>query len=177
MAHIDPRRLPIEGRGGLIEVLRRVPDPRKRRGVRHPIASVMAIAVCATLAGAQTVKAIAEWAESLSVRNRRRLWCRRDEVPKATALRQILRTVDVVYMEQLVSDWLAQLLQEEPSLLLKVDSETLNAANGGNKPSFHLVSAVLHRARTALSRRAASDKTNESTTEQPSCNSALPLCS
>ncbi|MFV2019341.1 transposase family protein [Micromonospora sp. LOL_023] len=36
---------------GLLEALARVPDPRDPRGVRYPLASVLAAAVCAVVAG------------------------------------------------------------------------------------------------------------------------------
>lgn len=46
----------------LLELLGLVPDPRKRRGVRHSVAAVLAIAAAAVLAGARSVLAIGEWA-------------------------------------------------------------------------------------------------------------------
>lgn len=39
-----------------------VPDPRKRRGVRHPIEGVPVIAVCAVATGARSFAGMAEWA-------------------------------------------------------------------------------------------------------------------
>jgi DDE_Tnp_1-associated len=46
----------------LLEALGRVPDPRDPRGRRYPLVPVLAVAVCATLAGARSYVAIAEWA-------------------------------------------------------------------------------------------------------------------
>src|ERR1035437_2853951 len=45
---------------GLWECLQKVADPRKRRGVRHPITGIIALALAATLAGAQSFEAIGE---------------------------------------------------------------------------------------------------------------------
>lgn len=45
----------------LLSVLGRVPDPRDPRGVRYPLAGVLAVAVCAVLAGARSFAAIGEW--------------------------------------------------------------------------------------------------------------------
>ena len=39
-----------------------VADPRHRRGVRHRLAAILGLAVCAVLAGARSFTAIAEWA-------------------------------------------------------------------------------------------------------------------
>jgi hypothetical protein len=50
---------------GLLAVLAAMPDPRDPRGVRYPLASVLAVAVCAVLAGAVTFAAIADWVRDL----------------------------------------------------------------------------------------------------------------
>ena len=49
-------------RSGVLAVLARVADPRKRRGVRHRLAAVLWLAVCTVLAGARSFVAIAECA-------------------------------------------------------------------------------------------------------------------
>lgn len=48
--------------GRLLELLARVPDPRLRRGIRHRLAGVLAVAAAAVLAGCRSVLAITEWA-------------------------------------------------------------------------------------------------------------------
>ncbi|WP_121401019.1 transposase family protein [Micromonospora sp. M71_S20] len=55
---------------GLLAALARVPDPRDPRGIRYPLASVLAVAVCAVMAGASTFAAIGDWADDLSIRRR-----------------------------------------------------------------------------------------------------------
>lgn len=55
------RELPAAGHLSLLEHLERVPDPRKRRALRHPLPSVLAAAIAAVLAGAQSFTAIGEW--------------------------------------------------------------------------------------------------------------------
>ena len=46
----------------LVTCLAGLPDPRDRRGQRYRLASVLAVAVCAVLAGAKSLAAIGEWA-------------------------------------------------------------------------------------------------------------------
>ena len=46
----------------LLVHLAAVPDPRGRRGRRYPLPAVLAVAVCAVLAGARSLTAIGEWA-------------------------------------------------------------------------------------------------------------------
>lgn len=46
-----------------LKALRRLPDPRCRRGRRHTVGAIVAIAVCAIVAGAKSFVAIAQWAK------------------------------------------------------------------------------------------------------------------
>ena len=43
----------------LADVLAQIPDPRDPRGVRYPLAEVLAVLVCAVVAGARTFTMIA----------------------------------------------------------------------------------------------------------------------
>ena len=52
----------VGDRARLLPVLAAVPDPRARRGVRHRLAAILGLAVCALLAGTRSFTAIAEWA-------------------------------------------------------------------------------------------------------------------
>src|SRR6266516_2258688 len=59
---------------GLLEALSQVPDPRDPRGIRYRLAPVLAAAVCATLAGARSYAAIAEWAADAPPRAASATW-------------------------------------------------------------------------------------------------------
>src|SRR4051795_9537479 len=50
----------------LIQALRTVPDPRRRRGRRHGLQSVLVLALQAVMAGASSWVAIAQWAATAS---------------------------------------------------------------------------------------------------------------
>ena len=58
---------------GLAQVLALVEDPRDPRGIRHPLSSVLLIAVVALLAGAHNLLAITERAADLSQEQLQRL--------------------------------------------------------------------------------------------------------
>src|SRR2546430_17459408 len=47
--------------GPLIEVFSDIPDMRKSRGKRHPLAAILALSCCAMLCGSRSYSAIAEW--------------------------------------------------------------------------------------------------------------------
>lgn len=58
---------PMAAAVGLAPVLSTLPDPRKRRGVRHGLVTLLSVAVCAVVAGARSFVAIVEWAADLPV--------------------------------------------------------------------------------------------------------------
>nr|WP_233289275.1 transposase family protein [Kitasatospora sp. MBT63] len=55
-----------DGVAGLppVERLRLLPDPRRRRGVRHPFVPVLLVAASAVVAGARSYAAIGQWSAS-----------------------------------------------------------------------------------------------------------------
>lgn len=52
---------PLETAADLRKFLATVPDPRARRGVRHPWTAPLTAAAAAVLAGAASITAIGEW--------------------------------------------------------------------------------------------------------------------
>jgi hypothetical protein len=65
-------------RATVLSVLAAVADPWARRGVRHRLAVILALAVCAVLAGARSFTAIAEWASDTDEATRAGSSVRRD---------------------------------------------------------------------------------------------------
>ena len=78
---IDVEQLPLRGEGGLVEVLAEMVEFRKPRGVRFPLWSVLAIAACATLSGAKSFAAMAQWAKEVPREVLLCLGCRRKKPP------------------------------------------------------------------------------------------------
>ena len=52
-------------REGLLGLLSAVPDPRSRHGLRYPLSGLLTVAVCAVMAGASSIAAIADWLHDL----------------------------------------------------------------------------------------------------------------
>ncbi|TDC46920.1 transposase family protein, partial [Micromonospora sp. KC207] len=48
-----------------MRALAAVPDPRDPRGVRYPLTALLAVAVCAVMAGASSFAAITDWLHDL----------------------------------------------------------------------------------------------------------------
>jgi predicted transposase YbfD/YdcC len=98
----------------LLELLGLVPDPRKRRGVRHSVAAVLAIAAAAVLAGARSVLAIGEWAAEAPQVVLAALGARQHPVtgqftaPHVDAFRRVLRPVDADSVDTAIGLFLAE---------------------------------------------------------------------
>jgi predicted transposase YbfD/YdcC len=163
---LDVNRLPLEGAGGLLDLLRTLTDPRKRRGVRHPLVCIVAIATCACLAGARSFEAMAQWAQELSRDALRRLGGKRPAPPSEKCLRLTLQRLDVVALDRQLGAWLAShnLL---PGKAIAVDGKTLRGAHDGPQPAPHLLSAVIHQDGMVVAQHPVGDKTNEIPCLQP----------
>lgn len=166
MLKINVSALPLDGKGGLIELLRSLPDPRKRRGRRHDIALVMAIAVCAVLGGAESIASIALWAKDQSRATLRRMGCRRERPPAYSTISRLLAAIDVDLMDRRVGEWLqAQSVLEGQGLAL--DGKTVRGSADGDRKAIHLVSAVLHRDGIVIAQHQVSEKSNEIKSVEP----------
>ena len=165
MMTLEMERLPLDGEGGLFEILRTLPDPRKARGVRHRIEGLVSIALCATLAGARTITAMAEWASEQSGQTLRRFGCKRGKPPSERTLRRILGQIDVEEVDRRTGCWMAE--QHQHLAALAIDGKTLRGSRDGETPARHLLSAVVHGTGTVLAQRSVDAKTNEITQVEP----------
>ena len=163
---LDVNRLPLAGAGGLMDLLQAITDPRKPRGVRHSVVSIVAMATCACLAGARSFEAIAQWAAECSREALTRLGCRRPAPPSEPTFRRVLQQVDAGALDASIGAWLAR----QTSLAgqgIAVDGKTLRGAHDGEKQAPHLLSALLHQAGRVLAQRQVGEHTNEIPSLQP----------
>jgi predicted transposase YbfD/YdcC len=85
----------------LLQALSSVPDPRKRRGRRHGLQSILLLALTAVNAGARSWVAIADWARF----GDHGVWvCGRP--PEASTFRRVLTAVDVAALETALATWI-----------------------------------------------------------------------
>jgi predicted transposase YbfD/YdcC len=89
---------------GLVDVLGDVPDPRDPRGIRYRLASLLAVAVCAVVAGAVTYAAIADWLEDLPEADLPALCLTRR--PAGTTLWRLLIRIDSIVLTRVLAGWL-----------------------------------------------------------------------
>ena len=152
----------------LLRVLEGVTDPRSRRGVRHQLAVILGIAVCAMLAGARSFTAIAEWAVVLTPAVRSGLGIRR-AVPSETAIRRTLQAVDPELLDQAVSGWLmaARCQPGQAWRVIALDGKTARGARLGDARAVHLLAAFDVADGAVLAQTVVDGKTNEITAFAP----------
>ena len=148
------------GVGSLVEVLAAIPDPRSAHGRRHPLGSVLALAVCAMLCGARSLYAIAQWGRDKGSPVAQALGFTRDRTPCVSTLHAVFRRLDCAAFEQALSGWLQDrgLPAEEA---VAVDGKTLRGIHGEHLPGVHLVAAYAHHAGTVIGQQAVGDKGSE----------------
>lgn len=157
---LDIHRLPIEGRGGLIDALKPMLDPRRRAGRRHSLVSILSISVCAMLSGARGYQGIHQWALKLTPAQRRKLRCRKNTLPSEPTIRRVLQSMDPNLFDRIVGDWLLSPVVLK-SRAIAVDGKTLRGSRDGEKKAIHLLSALLHEERVVIAQRSVGEKTNE----------------
>lgn len=150
----------------LIDVLRQIPDPRQKRGVRHPLAALLALASAAMLCGYRSYDAIAEWGRNYDPAFLAALGFTRRSAPCAATFFQVFRKLDRAQVEARLGAWAEQVLaalppgaEEEEALAL--DGKTLRGSKKQGAPGVHLLSVVSHRLGLTVAQVGVDDKTNE----------------
>jgi len=147
---------------GLLAVLARVADPRHRRGVRHRLAVILGLAVCAVLAGARSFTAIAEWAADADEQTLARLGVS-GVVPSESTFRRTLQRLDADAFDDLAGQWAARRTVPGPGgrRVIAVDGKTLRGSGHGDQDSRHLLAACDHAQGAVLGQVEVGAKTNE----------------
>lgn len=137
-----------------------VPDPRQKRGVRHPWGVVLVLIGAAMLAGQQHGRAIGQWVREHTPALREALAPARAELPSAATLRRALVAVDVGVLEAR----LAQVTDGQAgagSLCGQaLDGKQLRGAGAHGRP-VHLLAVARHQDGRVLAQTEVGRKTNE----------------
>ena len=164
---MDIRKLPIDGKDGLIKILRDIKDPRRAQGRKHSNTSVLAIATCAMLSGARNFSAIAEWSKKLSIKQLIRLGCWRKVPPSESTIERVLQRTDPEEFDAKVGDWLMRVGKSPATRGIAVDGKTIRGSFTKDSKSIHLLSALLHHDKVVVAQRNVATKTNEITEFKP----------
>lgn len=171
---------PLRGREpySLFQAFREVPEFRSKQGRRHPLASVLACAACAMMAGAEGIGEMAEIVAGFDQRHLRMLFCwrnphtKRYEPPSETTLRRILTGIDPARFDQIVGDWVRA---HGRIAALAIDGKTLKACLDAEGHQTTLVAAVAHGDGAPLAQLPVPSGTNETATARQLLDRLPPL--
>jgi len=152
----------------LIEVLAEIPDVRSRRGKRHPLSAMLAMACCAMLCGYRSYSAIAEWGRNYGTGIAQALGFTHN-TPCAATLHTIFRHVDRDDLEERLGTWAESVVVSTPAassageVAVALDGKTLRGSKKQGAPGVHLLSALSHHVGLTLTQQGVDAKTNEIT--------------
>lgn len=149
----------------LRKVLKEVPDPRSCLGKRYPLDAILMLVCAAMLCGYDNPNRIAIWGQTQRAEFLKTLGFPRGEVPKKSALYEILGALDVKKLEQLLGEWAESVLRElesEDALQgVAIDGKVLRGSKKQGALIGHLLSAVGHGVGITLYQVGVDKKSNE----------------
>jgi DDE_Tnp_1-associated/Transposase DDE domain len=138
-----------------------LPDPRKRRGRRHPLAGLLAVGVAAVIAGSRSFAAIGQWAADAGPEVLAVLGAARGPAEEST-FRRAFALVSADVLDRVLGAWLwTRAVQAGGRLVIAVDGKTVRGAKGKDGKAPHLVAALAHGIGTVLGQVAVDEKSNE----------------
>lgn len=147
----------------LIDHFGALDDPRQAWKVVYPLAEILLLVLCATVAGAEDFVEIRRW----GTMNRdflRRFLPYADGIPSHDTLNDTINALDGELFAACFSAWVEGLREAEPDIVA-IDGKTSRRTHdraGGRNP-LHLVSAWASRQRLVLGQQACEAKSNEIT--------------
>ena len=145
----------------LMDVLHTIPDPRKPRGLRHPLPAMLALAVLAMLAGHSSLEAIAQFGRDHGPALAFALGFRRGKTPTKSAFSKLFRRLDIGAFEAALSRWLRTRPGPDDGPAIALDGKTLRGSKDGTVPGVHLLTAFVPAAATVIAQLRVDAKTNE----------------
>jgi hypothetical protein len=144
----------------LLEVFASLPDPRKRRGSRHPLAALLSLTAVALLAGMRSLEAIAQFGRDHGLAFRLLLGFTRLGTPGKGCLSYLFRRLDIAAFEQALARWVLARCPEMGDAIA-LDGKTLRGSARKGVPGVHLLAAYAPKVTAVLGQLRVDAKTNE----------------
>jgi predicted transposase YbfD/YdcC len=145
----------------LLLLLAQVPDPRKRRGRRHPLAGLLATGIAAVIAGSRSFAAIGQWAGDAGPEALAALGADRGPAEEST-YRRAFALVSADVLDGILGSWLwTRAARAGGRLVIAIDGKTVRGAKGKGGKAPHLVAALAHGIGAVLGQVAVEEKSNE----------------
>ena len=125
----------VPAMSSLLTALAAVPDFRRRRGRRHELTGVLAIAACACLTGATSYVAIGEWAaaQGRAVLDCLGGGCSARVLPCEATLRRCLQVTDAPALDAAVAGWAGARLAAQQAVAAHAADRLLRPSQAGRR--------------------------------------------
>jgi hypothetical protein len=142
-------------------LLAQVPDPRKRRGRRHPLAGLLAVGIAAVIAGSRSFAAIGQQSADAGTDVLAGLGAARGPAEEST-FRRAFALISPDVLDQVLGAWLwTRAVQVSGRLVIAVDGKTVRGAKDKDGKAPHLVAALAHGIGAVLGQAAVTARSNE----------------
>ena len=141
----------------LLAAFAEVPDPRRRRGRRHPLSAVLALATAAMLSGARSLYAIAQWGRLQPPEVLQTLGFTRDTSPCVATLHRAFKALDASAFEAALARWAQGQLGDDWEAVA-LDGKALRGIHGEELPGVRLVAAYCDRVGLVLAQSGGQDR-------------------
>ena len=142
----------------LLGALSEIPDPRKPRGVRFPLASILGLCVVAFVCGRQNLTQVMRFGRSHKGLLKA-LGFPRKRSPSVPTLSRVLGATQVSHLQQALGRWLSSLVNSERKrrrcAVASVDGKTSRAAG------VHMLNVFLHDVQQVIWQAPVDAKANE----------------
>lgn len=147
-----------------LDMLAEVPDPRKKKGRRHPLKAILGALVVGLLCQQKGYTCIAKWVRTQHALAKALGFAQK--VPCPATFHNTLKRLDTQALENVLTHWVSTLLQRLPKptprlVAVAIDGKTLGGSRDKDAPQRHLLAAVSHDLGVVLAECAVSEKTNE----------------
>ena len=145
----------------LMSYLDAIPDPRVERTQRHELLDILAIALCAVIAGAD------HWTEVVEFGQAKKSWLGSflklpNGIPSHDTFARVFRLIDTQALEKSCHAWL-QSVAGQVQGVVAIDGKSVRGARDGKKHPLHIVSAWASESSMLLGQVRTAEKSNEIT--------------
>jgi predicted transposase YbfD/YdcC len=146
----------------IVKFFRKLKDPRVKRRKKHLLMDIIAIAICAVIAGCD------DWQQIETFGDNRREWLKQflplaNGIPSHDTFERVFDRIDPVAFQACFRDWMNALCDALGLKHIAIDGKTLCGSRSGKLKALHLVSAWAVNNHLSLGQVATSEKSNEIT--------------
>src|SRR5215212_9002874 len=124
-------------------------DPRRRKGRRYPLASIIGISLAAMLSGANDLRAIFRWGRRLTPKGLEAFGITRRRAPCHATYHYVFRALAAADLERALGAWV-RADEAAPLGHVAIDGKRLRGSQHETSPGVHLLHAFSTRLQATL---------------------------